>query len=284
MSARGRANSMVLSALLTLVSGQAIAAPAPASAAPAVPPPAAAPAADPNAAPAPQFSVNQPFGDWAVRCALTTVKSPAPCDVIQLTVNQDTKQRIMSFSLAFVPSRDAYAMQVIVPTGVALTRGMTIGTGDRPLTNVKYNRCERDGCYVEMLVDTPTIAAMGAAGGDGKSTNVTVISYGQFNDINLPVSLTGFQQALDRMRMLARERAVALPATTPTPPPASGTPIAQAAPAPAAAAAPAPRGAAAPAPAAPGAAGRAPAPATPAAPAPAAGRAPAPTPAPAPGR
>src|SRR5215470_17289380 len=93
---------MVLPVLMTVLAREASAAPAPA-----VPPPAAAPSAappaDPNAPPAPQFSINEPLGDWAVRCALTTVKSPAPCDVIQLTVNQDTKQRIMSFSLAFVP-------------------------------------------------------------------------------------------------------------------------------------------------------------------------------------
>jgi invasion protein IalB len=251
MVVRQRASLMVLPVLLALIPGQASAAAAPAPA-----PPAAAPPADPNAPQAPQFSVNQPFGDWAVRCALTTVKSPAPCDVIQLTVNQDTKQRIMSFSLAFVPSRDAYAMQVVVPTGVALAKGMNVGSGDRPLTNIKYNRCERDGCYVELLVDTPTIAAMQAAGGQGKSTNVTVIGYGQSNEINLPVSLNGFPEALDRMRTLARERAVALPASTTTPPPVSGTPTAGVA---------ARGGPATPAPAA---AGRAPA-------APAAGRPPA---------
>jgi invasion protein IalB len=236
---------MLLPALLALLSAQA----------PAATPPAGAPPADPNA---PQFSVNQPFGDWAVRCALTTVKSPAPCDVLQLTVNQDTKQRIMSFSLAFVPSRNAYALQVIVPIGVALARGLTVVSGDRPLNNVKYNRCERDGCYVELLVDQPTITAMSAVGGQGKSTNVTVVSYGQFTDINLPVSLNGFPEALERMRTLARERATALPASTTTPPLASGTPT-------------------------PGAAARG---ATPAAAAPAAGRAPAATPgrAAAPGR
>jgi len=91
-------------------------------------------AGDAGTAPNPaaqQFSVNQPVGDWAVRCAQTALKSPAPCDVIQLTVNQDTKARIMSFSLAYLPSRDSYAMQVIVPTGVAIQRGMTIAAGDR---------------------------------------------------------------------------------------------------------------------------------------------------------
>jgi invasion protein IalB len=230
--------------LLTVSHAQAAAAPAAPAAAPAQAPAAGQPP-NPNAPPAPQFSINQPYGDWAVRCALETVKSPAPCDVIQLTVNQDTKQRIMSFSLAFVPSREAYALQLIVPIGVALSRGLSIGTGDRPLENVKYTRCERDGCYVELLIDEPTIDAMQAVAGDGKSTNVTVVSYGQFTQLNLPVSLKGFPEAMDRMKTLAKQRAIAIPASTQTPPPASGTPRAGAAPA--AAPAPAPAKPAAPA-------------------------------------
>ena len=110
--------------------------------------------------PANQFSVNQAVGDWAVRCALTTVKSPAPCDIVQGAVNQDSKLRVMSFSLAYVPSRDAYAMQVVVPTGVALSRGLTLAAGNRSLNGAKFNRCERDGCYVEMLIDNPTVLGL----------------------------------------------------------------------------------------------------------------------------
>ena len=90
------------------------------------PAPAAAPPADPNAAAAQQFSINQNVGDWVVRCVLTTVKSPAPCEVLQSTVNKDNQQRISSLSIAYVPSRETYAMQIVVPTGVALAKGLTL--------------------------------------------------------------------------------------------------------------------------------------------------------------
>ncbi|MSP95326.1 MAG: hypothetical protein EXR00_08650 [Alphaproteobacteria bacterium] len=240
----------------TLMSSVAFGAAAPArgAAAPAAPPPAAAqptapePAAPPGGAVAPgtapanQFSINQPVGDWAVRCALTTVRSPAPCDMIQITVNQDTKQRVMSISFAYVPSRDAFAMQAVVPTGVALTRGMTLAAGNVALQGVRYNRCERDGCYIETLVDAPTVNALTSV---GESTSVTVTGYGQFNEFKLPVSLKGFPEALDRMRGLARDRATPLPAGTPTPPPISATPYT---PPPAAAAGTAPAAAPAAAP------------------------------------
>jgi invasion protein IalB len=207
----------------------------------------------PNPA-AQQFSVNTPIGDWAVRCAQTTVKSPAPCDVIQLTVNQDSKARVMSFSLAYLPSRDTYAMQVIVPTGVALTRGMIVSAGTVALQGVKFTRCERDGCYSEALIDAAAVNALSAA---GATTSVTVVGYGQSNEVNLPVSLNGFADALNRMRTLARERAIPIPMDQPTPPPLTVTaytpapvtapPVPEGAPAPQAAPAPAPVPAPAPA-------------------------------------
>ena len=220
----------------------------------AAPPPAVGPDGQPLNPAAQQFSVNTPVGDWAVRCAQTTVKSPAPCDVIQLTVNQDTKVRIMSFSLAYLVSRDTYAMQVIVPTGVALQKGMTIAAGDRALQNVKYSRCERDGCYVEALVDAAAVNALSAA---GVTTTVNVVGYGQTNLVSLPISTNGFADALNRMRTLSRERAIPIPMDQPTPPPLTVTaytppPPPEPAPtgvgkAPAAAPAPAPAPAAAPA-------------------------------------
>jgi invasion protein IalB len=219
-------------AALALTSGLAAAFPA---AALAQQPPAAAPApapeATPGAPPAQQFSINQNVGDWVVRCVQTTVKSPAPCEVMQTTVNKDNQQRISSFSIAYVPSRDGYAMQVVVPTGVALTKGLQLGTA---LNGAKFNRCERDGCYVELLIDNTTLGKLSA---DGKATTIKVSSYGpQGKEIALPVSLTGFPEALDRMKTLARERAVALPASATSsllsPPPAAPAPAAPAAPAP----------------------------------------------------
>jgi invasion protein IalB len=228
-------------AALSFFRGAASAQQAPA---PAAPDAAAAAAAAAGQPPAQQFSINQSVGDWVVRCVQTTIKSPAPCEVMQTTVNQDTKQRISSFSMAYVPSRDAYAMQVVVPTGVALAKGLQLGT---QLNNVKFNRCERDGCYVEIVIPPDAVAALSA---QGKSTTIKVSSYGpEGKEIPLPVSLTGFPEALDRMKGLAKDRAVALPANAPALPTAPGASVGSAAPAAAPPVAAAPgRGAPAPRP------------------------------------
>lgn len=185
---------------------QAAPATAPAAAAPAAPAP-AAPGAAPAQDAANQYSINQTVGDWVVRCVLNTVKSPAPCEMLQVTVNND-KQRVSSFSLAYVPSRDSYAMQIVVPIGVSLAKGLVLAAGDHSLNGVHYNRCERDGCYVEVIADQATINAMAAV---GKQTTISVVGYGTDKSLPLPVSLNGFTEALDRMRTYSKDKAVALP-------------------------------------------------------------------------
>jgi invasion protein IalB len=241
MSIRNCAAPFILSALALMSSASAFAQ-APAAAPPAAPPAGAAPPAD---AQQPQFSINQTVGDWVVRCVLESVKSPAPCDMLQVTINQQNKQRVSSFSVAYVPSRDSYAMQIIVPTGVALSKGLVLAAGAHSLNGAKFNRCERDGCYVELLTDTATITALS---GVGKTTQMTVVGYGTAGKtVPLPVSLTGFPEALDRMKSLAKARAIAAP-NPPPPPAAAAAPPPAAAPArpapPAARPAPAARAAA----------------------------------------
>ena len=217
--------------LLCTVSGFALAQTPPPAAAPAAPVAPAAPAANASASPpaapadqaaaaqaAQQFSINQNVGDWVVRCVQTTVKSPAPCEVLQVTINKDNKQRLSSFSIAYVPSRDAFAMQVVVPTGVALAKGLVLG--DTP-NGMKFTRCELDGCYVEAVIDNAVVTNLGKA---GKATQIAVVPYGKTDQIKFPVSLTGFTEAMDRMKSYSKDRAIALP----PPAPQAGAPTAPA--------------------------------------------------------
>jgi invasion protein IalB len=179
------------------------AAPAPAAAAPAAPA-ASADAKQAQPAPNPNYSVNQAVGDWVVRCVAATVKTPTPCEMLQVRANEQTKQRVSSISFAYVPGRDSYALQIVVPTGVQLSKGLALAAGDHSLQGIHYNRCERDGCYVELLTDQATMNAIAAV---GKQTSISVTGYGQSKEVQIPVSLTGFPEALDRMKSYAQDKA-----------------------------------------------------------------------------
>jgi invasion protein IalB len=146
--------------------------------------------------------VNEMIGDWTLRCF--RIEAIAPCDILQLASQQETQQRVLLVSIAHVPSTNVHFMQIVVPLSVALAKGLTLAAGDNTLTGVKFSRCERNGCYVEIQVPEPTIQAL--TGMEG-STSITITAYDTNRPVNLPVSLNGFSQALTRLRVEARQRA-----------------------------------------------------------------------------
>jgi invasion protein IalB len=175
-------------------------------------------------APTSEHWINETYGDWVVRCVAVGVQSMAPCEMTQRTVNASTKLGLMTFSVAHAPFQDVYAFQLVVPTGVAIGPGLVVMADGRPLQDtagylllqdVKYDICENHGCYVKMGLQPPTMAALSEAALSVKKTAVFVAAYGHENPVALPISTNGFLAALERMRGLARERAVASPSITP---------------------------------------------------------------------
>jgi invasion protein IalB len=151
------------------------------------------------------LAYDEAFGDWQVRCF--KVESPAPCDVMQLAISQDTQQRVLSVSIAFVPSRGTYGMQMVVPLGVSLAKGVTLAAGDNSLTGVKYSRCELNGCYIELLAPEETLNALAGM----EKTTLEIWGYDATEASQIPLSLTGFSDAMTEMKAQSRRRAVEPP-------------------------------------------------------------------------
>ena len=163
-----------------------------------------APAAAPNVADPNNLAVNEMIGDWTLRCF--RIEAIAPCDILQVASQQETQRRVLLVSIAYVPSSNVYGAQIIVPLSVALSKGMTIAvTGDTSLTALKFSRCERDGCYVEIQLPDTAVQALRMMEG---STTITIGAYGSEQNATLPLSLNGFAMAIDRLRAEARTRAV----------------------------------------------------------------------------
>jgi len=151
----------------------------------------------------PNIALDELHGDWSVRCF--NVESQAPCDILQVGTNSETQQRVSLVSIAYLPGAQSYAAQIIVPLGIALARGLSIEAGDASLVGLTFYRCERDGCYVEIGIPQQTIDALSAL---TENTLITVFSYGQGDMIELPLSVTGFAEAVARMKEEAEDRAV----------------------------------------------------------------------------
>jgi invasion protein IalB len=140
------------------------------------------------------------IGDWTVRCF--PIQSPSPCDIFQ---EQAVKsgQRVLSISIAYVPSLDKHAIQVSVPLDISIPKGVVIQTDTYTSPMLKYRRCDRSGCYVEMAVDNALVEGLARSGADGKVN----IAADNGKTYPLKFSLKGFAQAHDDMVAQARAKA-----------------------------------------------------------------------------
>jgi len=156
------------------------------------------------AAPAPtgpvQPSETKTFADWTVRCF--PVNSPSPCDMFEMLANKQTGERVMSLSLAYMPAGDRHVIQIAVPLGVMLSKGATIESDAYTSQPLPYRRCDRGGCYVEMLLDNAAVTSLSS--GDGAAKIRIFADGGKAFDI--PFSLKGFADAHGAMVDLARKK------------------------------------------------------------------------------
>jgi invasion protein IalB len=142
-------------------------------------------------------------GDWQVRCI--NAHSPNPCDQFWEQVDPRSGQKVIAISIAYLPSSDRHLMQVSVPLGVSIPRGVTIQTDSYTSPALRYRMCSRDGCFVQTAVDNGLIESLAKSGPDAK-VNIADESGRVFN---LPLSLKGFSGAHDEMVSEAKSRSKA---------------------------------------------------------------------------
>ncbi len=139
------------------------------------------------------------FGDWVVRCF--PIKSPAPCDMFQATIDKTTQRRVASTSIAYAPSLKGYVAKIVVPLGVQISAGVTVTSDKYRSKALEYARCENDGCYIEGPLDAVLIEKLI----NGKSAGITITLLSG-SRIALPLSLRGFADAAAAMKALAIQK------------------------------------------------------------------------------
>lgn len=134
------------------------------------------------------------IGDFVVRCF--PVKSVAPCDMYQERANKETGQRVLTFSLAYMPSGNRYILQVSVPLGVSIEKGVVITGGSYTSPALPFRRCDQAGCYVEAAVNKDLLDNFAKLGSDVK---IRVVPDGGGKAFDFPFSFDGFSAAHDDM-------------------------------------------------------------------------------------
>lgn len=156
-----------------------------------------APQQQQQAAKAPQPTDTKEIGDWTVRCY--PVKSPTPCNMLELRVAKKTGQRILGVLLAYVPGNNTNVIQISVPLGVALQNGLIINTDTYKSPPIKFRRCDQGGCYIESAIGDDVIGQFAKA----TTAKMQIVSV-DGKRYDLAFSLKGFTEARNAMVELAK--------------------------------------------------------------------------------
>jgi invasion protein IalB len=132
------------------------------------------------------------FDDWVVRCP--TAPKAMPCDAVQLLLEPESKQRVLSVSVAYDGAKKSHVVRIVLPLGVWLPSGVTIVAGETKIEKVVVRRCEPFGCVVEGLLD-PALRESMRKGGEAK---IVVFDQAQ-KPLDLKFSLKGYAGAEDHM-------------------------------------------------------------------------------------
>jgi invasion protein IalB len=143
----------------------------------------------------------KPVGDWTVRCF--PVASTSPCDMYEEQDDKNSRQRVLGVSIAYVPSTNNHVAQIAVPLGVSIASGIVIKTDSYTSPKMPFRRCDREGCYVELLLPQDIIDSLTKS---GPEASVNIVADGG-KSYALRLSLNGFAGAHDAMSTLAKQKA-----------------------------------------------------------------------------
>ena len=135
------------------------------------------------------------YQDWVVRC-IERADLP-PCDAVQTAFDTATEQRVMLTSIAHFGANDEIGIQIWVPTGILVSGGILfeIDQTDQALGNLKFTRCESDGCFIEAIVAEDALTPLKK----GSQAAIAVLSStGQPRVVGL--SLSGFTKAFREVK------------------------------------------------------------------------------------
>lgn len=147
-------------------------------------------------------TIMKTFGGWDVRCY--PVSTPAPCDAWEAIAFKKSKQLAASVSVVYVPMRDEYLMQFIVPLDVDLSKGANVIAGAYTSPALPYHHCDRIGCFIAVAGASPVVDKL-----KGQKTMKIHVAFFRGKVVDIGVPLAGFDQARAAMVELARQKAVA---------------------------------------------------------------------------
>lgn len=133
------------------------------------------------------------IGDWVFECYGKS-EAEAKCQLYQRVLTQDATVVAMVTAMTWSPEKQALETHVTLPLGVDLLQPPVLLIDNAKPIPLAWTRCLSEGCYVEGDFGEPLLSGLKGA---------SRVAYGVVSPdtgrLTIPLSLTGFPEALDRL-------------------------------------------------------------------------------------
>jgi len=150
-----------------------------------------APATPARAAPGPRDG--KVLQDWTLRCQLPQPEQEI-CEMRQRIVDQNGNRVVLAV-VGRLPNIDTPGLLILLPLGIALPPGAFLQIDQGEEQRVQIERCESQGCRIELLLDDDLLPLLKA----GSRATIGFHVYdgqGERPRVDVPISLIGFSAAL----------------------------------------------------------------------------------------
>lgn len=137
------------------------------------------------------------FDAWTLRCQLVESGSER-CEMFQQQSDTATSEVVLHAAVGYVPAVDKYGLLVVMPLGISLPPGVFIRIDEGAPQPVSVERCDQQGCRVEILLDDDLLEKLKA----GSKLVAIFHAYdddGKRERVGVPVSLKGFTAAFNEI-------------------------------------------------------------------------------------
>lgn len=151
--------------------------------------------ATPRPQPAPAAAHAEPqetmasFADWTLRC-LRRVGQPRQCEILQNV--RSGGSTVAQIALGRVAPGEALRLTLVVPPSVSFDGAVRLAGEALPGAELSWRRCIPAGCFADLALDEPTLAALRGARVEVRFT----FTDGAGRVVALPFSPNGLGTAL----------------------------------------------------------------------------------------
>src|SRR5919106_2941691 len=136
------------------------------------------------------------FQDWLLRCGRSQ-QGPEVCELQQQQTDSEGRT-VMAVAVGTVPGSSDLGLLIILPLGILLPPGVSLAIDGGAEVPLRVERCERQGCRIEMLLE-PALLNRLKAGREAKGFFEAYDPEGELTRLGVPISLLGFTAALNEL-------------------------------------------------------------------------------------